>query len=94
MTMSNQIHWRSAHDSFTKDDPTKDGKTYDVIRRKVMAFTKAETLSLLKVMLPIALTSCDEYIWPYSAYLRWRVKAGYRKRVKEIERITDKWGWN
>ena len=87
-------HWRSAHDSFTTDDIVPANNLSDLMRIKTMAFTKSETLNLFKVMLPIALTSCDEYMWPYSAYLRWKVKVGYRERVKEIEGISDKQGWN
>ena len=59
-----------------------------------MPFTKAEVLNELKALLRMTLRACDTHMWPYSAYLRWKVKVGYRERVKEIEEIADKRGWN
>ena len=58
-----------------------------------MAFSKAEILNSLKVDLHMALGECAFYPWPYSAYLRWRVKVGYKYKLNEVEKMSKRKGW-
>lgn len=86
MIMTNQIHWRSAHDSFTTDDPAKDSNISDILRRKVMAFSKTELLHGQNVRFNMALSACNSHWWPYSLYLRWMVGKDNQRMVKAIEK--------
>ena len=62
-------------------------------QEEIMAFSKAEVLHSLNEKLAMALSACNFRMWPYSAYLRWRVKSGHRQRVNEIEIVYRNHGW-
>ena len=66
-------HWRSAHDSFVSDDVNYDPK-------------KALKKALLEVKLAMLLSDCDLYMWPYSAYMKWKLKIAHRRKITELDK--------
>ena len=88
--MTNQIHWRSAHDSFTTDDIVPAKSLSDLMRVKTMAFTMYEMLNVQNIKFKHELELCDEYWWPYSLYMRWLIKKFNSRAINRIQRHYEK----
>ena len=72
MIMTNPIHWRSAHDSFTTDDIIPAKSLSDLMRIKTMAFTEAERThiaNLLEKQSELLLEKWKEI--PLETYNKW-----------------------
>ena len=47
---------------------------------------KAHKKALLGLDLAMSLGLCELYMWPYSSYLRWKLKMAHRRKIAELEK--------
>ena len=47
---------------------------------------KALKKALLEVKLAMSLIDCNLYIWPFSAYMKWKLKMAHRRKIDQLDK--------